>query len=115
MSGAERPVRSVVGCHWLCQCFRTPSAPRWVPPKSPQHWQSQCHPAWAAQGGQSHFRGEDAYGKGNAVRAAKIGTVPCERLRSTASAAYEPAVGGNPAANASTRAIISWPSIGLAK
>ena len=76
-------------------------------PKSPQHWQSQCHPAWAAQGGQSHFRGEDAYGKGNAVRAAKIGTVPCERLRSTASAAYEPAVGGNPAANASTRAIIS--------
>jgi hypothetical protein len=31
--------------------------------------------------GQSQFHGEDVLGKGNVVRAAKIGAVPCERLR----------------------------------
>ena len=30
--------------------------------------------------GQSQFHGEDVLGKGNVVRAAKIGAVPCERL-----------------------------------
>ena len=35
----------------------------------------------AAQGGQSHFRGGQTISQDNVLRAAKIGTVPCERLR----------------------------------
>ena len=36
----------------------------------------------AAQAGQSHFHGEDAFTQGNVVRAVKIGTVPGERFAS---------------------------------
>ncbi len=45
------------------------------------HWpKTWACPFPAAQGGQSHFRGGQAVFRGDAPRAAKIGTVPCERL-----------------------------------
>ena len=37
--------------------------------------------AAAAPGGQSHFRGGQVNSSGNVPHAAKIGTVPCERLQ----------------------------------
>ncbi len=46
--------------------------------RGPKTW--TCHPP-AAPGGQSHFRGSKANPRGYVPRAAKIGTVPCERLR----------------------------------
>ncbi len=39
-------------------------------------------PLPAAKGGQSHFRGGQPLSEGNVPRTAKIGTVPCEQLRS---------------------------------
>ena len=41
----------------------------------PLRWENR-----SPRGGQSHFRGEDAGSPGNALCAAKIGTVPCQRL-----------------------------------
>ena len=49
----------------------------WREKRWPKTW--TC-PLPAARGGQSHFRGGEAISRCNIFLAAKIGTVPCERL-----------------------------------